>query len=44
MIEDKMVRLYFFCYNINTYLPFGAQDFNIWVGDSCLLKKKTLKQ
>jgi hypothetical protein len=21
-------------------LPFGAQNFNIWVGDSCLFKKK----
>jgi hypothetical protein len=44
MIEDKMIRSGFLGYNIDTDLPFRAQNFNLWVeGFFCLFKKKIVK-
>jgi len=40
MIGDKMVRLGFLGYSIDTNLPFKTQHFNLWVGGFfCLFKK-----
>jgi hypothetical protein len=40
MIGDKMICLSFLGYSIDNVLPFGAQNFNLWIGGFfCLLKK-----
>jgi hypothetical protein len=40
MIEDKIIRLGFLGYNIDTYLFFRAQNFNLWVESFLSFSKK----
>lgn len=45
IIEDKIVRLWFLSYSIDTNLPFKKQNFNLWVeGFFCLFFYKKNKQ